>query len=84
MVIGYIACFLSGAAVCLSAVFLCRKFMVEPPQKTETPQVRDERAEKLREQWANLLNSDGSDQKGVIEVEKKKDSVELIETSIWK
>ena len=66
MVIGYIACFLSGAAVCLSAVFLCRKFMVEPPQKTETYHARDERAEKLREQWTNLLNYDGSYQNGVI------------------
>ena len=60
MVWGYIACFFAGAAVCIAAAFLCRFWMPEGHEERRIEGQTDRQAEKLREQWENLLNYDGS------------------------
>ena len=65
MVMGYISCFLAGAAVCLAAVFLCRMMeekRVDPPHDEE--HVPSEAEQRIAEQWVNMLNYTGEDQNG--------------------
>lgn len=67
IVVGYIACFLVGAAVSLTAVFLCRFYPDrERENDHEVMPKQNIREEKLREQWINFLNYDGTDQNGVM------------------
>lgn len=67
VVVGYIACFLVGAGVSLTAVFLCRFYHGrERENDHEVMPKQNIREEKLREQWINFLNYDGTDQNGVM------------------
>ena len=66
MVWGYIACFFAGAAVCIAAAFLCRLWLPGEREERRIEGQTDRQAEKLREQWENLLNYDGSPGNGVM------------------
>lgn len=66
MVWGYIACFFAGAAVCIAAAFLCRLWLPGEREERRIEGQTDRHTEKLREQWENLLNYDGSPGNGVM------------------